>query len=474
MPQPPRPPLDAGRPGRVDVLDAVERLARAATREFDVDDLLRELCASVENLVELSGSGVMRVRDGRSRYVHATEGRSRRLERLQDVLQQGPCAQAVTTGQPVVVEDLTATTRWPELGEAAGEVGLRAALSLPLTRDEQVWAVLDLYRAEPGRLDAEELRVARALTDLAAGYIALASERDAGRRAQTELAHRALHDPLTGVANRALLADRLQHALWAARRNGRRVGVLFVDLDDFKQVNDRLGHRVGDQLLVEAARRLADCLRAGDTLARTGGDEFVILCEDLPAEGAQRLLEHVAGRVREVLARSSRVGPVDLAVPASVGAALADPGENDPDALIAAADEAMYRAKREVRSSRTVDWLVIERSRRPSGSSLWILRGERDGGALLRLRGELDVASANALRKALDEEAEAGHSTVVDVSGLGFADSTGLSVLGTARTTRTGQPHPVRVIGASPLVARVLALGGLDHLLDQVDAEPTP
>ncbi len=452
-----------------DVLDAFERLAGVATREFDVDEMLRELCRSVAAVLPTAGVGVMRVADRRTVHVHATESRSHRLEQVQDLLQQGPCVQSVQTRQTVVVDDLQATARWPELGEAAADVGLRSAVSLPLATDGAVWGVLDLYRDAPEPLPSGGLRVARALADVATGYIVMAHEREAGRRAHAELAHRALHDPLTGVANRALLFDRLRHALQAARRQGTRVGVLFVDLDDFKQVNDGFGHSVGDRLLVEAARRLGRVLRAGDTLARTGGDEFVVLCENLPALGAEELLRGVTERVRLALAEVTRVGPVELRVDASIGAALAAVGQDDPDAVIHAADAAMYRAKRHARRTREGRASAAAAPRLVRAATLVLTCTECDGQHLLRLRGELDVASADAVRELLEEHAATGRPTVVDLSAVEFADYAGLSVLGARRAAGDGRPHRVTVVGASPLVTRVLTLGGLERLLTGTD-----
>jgi diguanylate cyclase (GGDEF)-like protein/PAS domain S-box-containing protein len=117
---------------------------------------------------------------------------------------------------------------------------------------------------------------------------------------EDQLRHRAFHDELTGLANRALFEDRLTHALTRARRHDGCVAVLFFDLDDFKPVNDALGHAAGDTLLKEIARRLAECLRASDTGARVGGDEFAVLLEDPALPGD---VEEVAGRLLESIGR---------------------------------------------------------------------------------------------------------------------------------------------------------------------------
>ncbi len=153
--------------------------------------------------------------------------------------------------------------------------------------------------------------------------------------------HQALHDPLTGLANRSLLYDRLTHALVRAERAGCSVGVLFLDMDNFKTINDSLGHTGGDELLIEVAQRLTLALRGSDLAARLGGDEFVLACEDLmvPEE-----ICSVAERVLTELQREVRVNGKIITVSASIGAAVSRPGSSVDD-LLRDADAAMYRAK---------------------------------------------------------------------------------------------------------------------------------
>ena len=160
-----------------------------------------------------------------------------------------------------------------------------------------------------------------------------------------KLTYLALHDSLTGLANRTLLLDRLTHAIAGSARRVERVGVLYLDLDGFKAVNDRLGHAAGDRLLVTMARRLVSLVRPSDTVARLGGDEFVVVCNDLAL--GEEALASIANRVRrglETIVSESE----ELVIRASIGAAIAGPGA-DPEAVLAEADAAMYAAKRNLR-----------------------------------------------------------------------------------------------------------------------------
>jgi len=167
--------------------------------------------------------------------------------------------------------------------------------------------------------------------------------RDVGERTNLEdqLRHQAFHDPLTALPNRSLFEDRVRHAVARTRRHGRGMAVLFVDLDDFKTVNDSLGHAAGDDLLRHVAERLDDCVRSSDTVARLGGDEFAVLVEepDNPDEA-----EDIAVRVHAGLESPFDIQGHELFVHASVGIALAESGSTSEE-LMRNADTAMYAAK---------------------------------------------------------------------------------------------------------------------------------
>lgn len=202
---------------------------------------------------------------------------------------------------------------------SAGESDVR----LPIGNGEEL-------RICPSRpLDQQELGFARAVASTLATALARL-------RSEERTRHEALHDPLTGLANRTLLRDRLHHAL--ARRDRGATAALFVDLDNFKQVNDTHGHAAGDAVLVEIARRLHTAVRPGDTIARLGGDEFVAVCEGIDEEAALA----VGQRLHDAIRLPVTAGDAEHRLSASIGIAL---GDSDPDALLANADTASYRAK---------------------------------------------------------------------------------------------------------------------------------
>jgi diguanylate cyclase (GGDEF)-like protein/PAS domain S-box-containing protein len=155
-----------------------------------------------------------------------------------------------------------------------------------------------------------------------------------------ELTHLALHDSLTGLPNRALLTDRLVHSLARSHRRHSQLGVLFLDVDRFKLVNDSLGHSSGDDLLRQAAARIQAVIRPDDTLARFGGDEFVVVCDDL----SQAEVEQIAGRILEQLIRPWLIGDQEITVTASLGIAIAGP-DATPESLLRESDAAMHQAK---------------------------------------------------------------------------------------------------------------------------------
>jgi diguanylate cyclase (GGDEF)-like protein len=231
--------------------------------------------------------------------------------------------------------DIASTDADPSEVEFLQSIGMRSMAMLPLVaRGEAIGAVELYWKSETWAEDAR-LGLGRSLAQAAA--IALDNA-----RLYEEIRHQAFHDGLTGLANRALFGDRVEHALARSARTGSLIAVLFVDLDDFKTVNDRFGHQAGDQLLRSIGERIEGVVRPGDTAARLGGDEFALLLEDI--RGAADA-EMVAERLIQEVRTPTRLGEVDTLVGASVGIALSSARGERANELLQNADFAMYRAK---------------------------------------------------------------------------------------------------------------------------------
>lgn len=205
-------------------------------------------------------------------------------------------------------------------------------------------AVLDV-ELEGLRKDGTTFPLSLSVSEVLAGdrttYAGILRDNSERRAFEVQLEHQATHDPLTGLPNRMLLLDRLGQALARAARSGNATAVLFIDLDRFKVVNDGLGHDAGDRLLAEVARRFRDSVRAFDTVARFGGDEFVVLCDEIDDTAT---LVALARRVAGALQHPFVLDDTELRVTASTGIALAE-GTDTPTDLLRKADVAMYRAK---------------------------------------------------------------------------------------------------------------------------------
>lgn len=196
----------------------------------------------------------------------------------------------------------------------------------------------------------------RELLEFAAMQVGMALER---KRLHEDLLRHACNDELTGLPNRRMFFDRINGALARARRSGLRFGVLYVDIDDFKAVNDCHGHAVGDALLREVAARLRECARDSDTVARLGGDEFVLILEELSSAADA---ERIAGQIGIALLRKLRVAGAELGIGASIGSALyPDDGATIED-LLKHADIGMYRQKRRRKTATALMTTVDDRA----------------------------------------------------------------------------------------------------------------
>ena len=327
---------------RAALAEVLDEFTRTVTGEVDLEDILGQLVRAAVRVLDVAGAGVVSPTDeGLQRLVLASAGPVEHVERLQERLQDGPCLDAHRTGEVVRIDDLAVQGSWPVYQREAVEHGLHGVTAIPLCARGRSWGVLDLYRAAPGALPEVDLAAAHLLANLATSYLVVTADRDAARAAQEELAWRATHDALTGLPVRWVLLEQLAHALHRLERHPGHVAVLFLDLDGFKDVNDRLGHAAGDRLILAFVARVAGVLRPSDVLARFGGDEFVVLLEDVSGpEAAMQVAERVLRALEKPQDGGQGVQPS-----ASIGVISTDRASEAPASLIARADSAMYRAK---------------------------------------------------------------------------------------------------------------------------------
>jgi diguanylate cyclase (GGDEF)-like protein/PAS domain S-box-containing protein len=241
---------------------------------------------------------------------------------------------ALATGQSVEVEDFAHDKRFIASGLVAAHA-LRSGIDVPVIGAQGPYGVLGTYSGELRRFTPENINFLQSLANI----LATAMDR---RATDLRLTYMAQFDALTGLPNRSLFLDRFAQTLTQAQRNGWLIGAVFVDLDRFKVVNDTLGHSCGDQLLVQVAERLGQCVRSGDTVGRLSGDEFALVLSSLARADDAAL---VAQKAVAALAEPFHLQGQDVYVTASLGIAVYPTDGADPDALLKNADTAMYRAK---------------------------------------------------------------------------------------------------------------------------------
>jgi diguanylate cyclase (GGDEF)-like protein len=318
------------------LLERLAQLQRGIVDRLPVHEVLE---AAVEGACELLGDDVGMLRltdpdDPDHTTLVASLGAEGELltERRHQPIAAGLGGRAMGARGVVVADAVSGVASQEETADFPAE-RLTAAMAAPVNERGKAIGSLGVGSRQPGRQyrsrDQEVLLSFAEHASLALNHA----------RAVEEAVHEALHDSLTGLPNRELFVDRLRHAVARAERTGTPVAVLFCDLDGFKTVNDSLGHRTGDRLLVSVAKRLAGCLRPADTIARLGGDEFAVLLEELrdpgdAARAAQRLLES--------LSSSFELREREFFITASIGIAA---GTEEAETLLRDADLAMYRAK---------------------------------------------------------------------------------------------------------------------------------
>jgi diguanylate cyclase (GGDEF)-like protein/PAS domain S-box-containing protein len=317
----------------------VARLGRQALQDCDPAKLREKAVALLTEIEGVEAACVWEAgREGRRLHLRAgLEGSAFDAEHRASAARDSHAGAALDSGLHVIVDDWSSERRF-SMPPALRALDVRSSLAVPIAGAERPFGVLDIHSTEPSRFTPGDVHFAQA----SANVLADALER---HTADEALRHRVLHDSLTGLPNRLSFIDSLRDALRRGTASGSPVGVLFLDLDHFKLINDSTGHHAGDELLRAIAPRLRAHLRPGDIVARFGGDEFGVLVDRLADEEEAMA---IADRVADAFTEPYSMGGADHFVTASIGVAVARPAGREPvdaELLIRDADAAMYRAK---------------------------------------------------------------------------------------------------------------------------------
>jgi diguanylate cyclase (GGDEF)-like protein len=327
--------LGAALSNRLKELAVLYEAGKALNSVLVIDDVLQLILSSAFELLEASNGFIMLLEGPDELVVACRAGvvtdDGDRLDLGEEI-----ASRVLRDREPLLVQGTISEK---------GRMETESAVCVPLIHRQDVLGVLILKGAPDHVYSEHDLRAVSLFAEHAAIAVANARLYEAERALSVQLSHQVVHDPLTGAANRVLVSDRMAHALARVRRAECSMAVMFIDVDDFKLVNDELGHAVGDLVLTAIAQRLSACVRPSDTVGRFGGDEFVVVCEDLVDEAGAM---DIANRVLRALEVPFQTPSGDRTFSASIGIATCNVhNPMEADGLIRAADRAMYRAKME-------------------------------------------------------------------------------------------------------------------------------
>jgi diguanylate cyclase (GGDEF)-like protein/PAS domain S-box-containing protein len=323
--------------------EAIARFGQYALGRRTIDELYAEAARTLRGGSVDAACALELMADGARYLVRAADGAGaqRTLGMVATIAPDSLLPPTLREGAPRIIDEEFLATR-PLDGPGREWVrAMKSAVYIPVRAEDNPASVLSLYSQRAKAFGEDDVRFAEAV----AHVLSTALQR---HRAEQRLAHLAQFDALTGLPNRTLLQDRFTQTLVQSQRRQVHAGVLFVDLDRFKLINDTLGHHQGDALIRQVGERLVDCVRPGDTVGRISGDEFAVVLADLARPDDASI---VAQKALDALAKPFELGGNEAYVTASIGIAVYPGDGDDAETLLKSADLAMYRAKEQARNS---------------------------------------------------------------------------------------------------------------------------
>lgn len=322
-------------PSREQLVQVIRIQTEIAKLGLDLGGVMQYIVEQTLPLIDADGAAI-ELSEGGEMVYRAAAGIAAPQLGLRLKLDASLSGQCVISGHTLSCDDAETDTRVDQ--EACRKVGLRSMIVMPLKHRGVTVGVLKAMSAKPAKFQKQDLKLLEMLSDVvaAAMYFSVKYDHDT-------LFQKATQDGMTGLANRALFMDRLRNAVAHAGRNQRCAGILMVDMDGLKQINDTYGHRVGDAVIVEFSNRMKTAARATDTVARLGGDEFgVILTPIEDWDGIDSVIRRIDAEISQPFVFEAQEYRLD----ASIGAALVPADGHEPDRLLEVADQRMYLAKR--------------------------------------------------------------------------------------------------------------------------------
>lgn len=322
-------------PSQKQLLDVINIQTEIVKLGLDLSDVMSLVVERTLTLIGADGAAI-EMAEGEDMVYRTVSGSATAHHGLRLRREGSLSGACVATGRIMRCDDSESDPRVDR--EACRQVGLRSMIVMPLSYDGDTVGVLKAMSAMPGKFTAGDQALLALLSEMIGAAMHFAT-----KLGKDDLFHRATHDALTGLANRSLFMDRLRNIVARQRRGEGPAGILMIDMDGLKKINDGLGHRAGDAVLCEFAQRLNAAARSSDTVARLGGDEFAVILN--PVDKAQQGIAAALRRLDEAIAQPFSYDGKTLALRASIGSACFPDESKDVESLIELADRRMYEIK---------------------------------------------------------------------------------------------------------------------------------